>query len=106
MTDNGSGHGDERQTGGTPSKRLHVRDILSNFSNGLPIGTEIMTADGILPVEFLEPGDRVITRAGMRVLLDIDTPAPGRFKLVFARDEIVYAGGLQVSSETGLPFAA
>jgi hypothetical protein len=27
-----------------------------------------LTADGALPVEFLSPGDRIITRAGLRVL--------------------------------------
>jgi hypothetical protein len=30
-----------------------------------------MTADGALPVDFLEPGDRVVTRSGLRVLRDI-----------------------------------
>jgi hypothetical protein len=35
---------------------------------GIAAGTVVMTADGALPVDFLEPGDRVITRAGLRVL--------------------------------------
>jgi hypothetical protein len=30
--------------------------------NALPIGTIVQTLDGLLPVEFLEVGDRVITR--------------------------------------------
>ena len=33
---------------------------------GLLAGTLVRTLDGILPVEFLEPGDRVITRSGAR----------------------------------------
>ena len=106
MTFKGGGHDSAANHGGHSPKRLSVRDIFSNFSNGLPCGTEVMTADGALPVEYLEPGDRVITRGGMRRLRAIDTPAPGLFKLVFDREELVFAGGLQISSETGLPFAA
>jgi hypothetical protein len=32
---------------------------------GVAAGTVVMTADGALPVEYLGPGDRVVTRAGM-----------------------------------------
>lgn len=35
---------------------------------GIASGTVVATLDGYLPVDFLEPGDRVVTRAGMRVL--------------------------------------
>lgn len=35
---------------------------------GLVAGTLVRTLDGILPVEFLEPGDRVVTRSGARQL--------------------------------------
>ncbi|MFP5479207.1 MAG: Hint domain-containing protein [Alphaproteobacteria bacterium] len=35
---------------------------------GLLQGTLVRTLDGVLPVEFLEPGDRVVTRAGARRL--------------------------------------
>ncbi|WP_394707347.1 hypothetical protein [uncultured Celeribacter sp.] len=106
MTYKGSGHDHEHDDGRNPSKRLRVRDILSNHDKGLPLGTSVMTADGMLPVEFLEPGDRVITRAGMRTLLGVDTPAPKRFKLTFEREEVIYADGLMVMSETGMAFAA
>ena len=34
--------------------------------SGLLVGTRVRTLDGILPVEYLEPGDRVVTRAGAR----------------------------------------
>ena len=37
-------------------------------SYGLPMGTNVLTLDGILPVEHLYPGDRVITRRGVRTL--------------------------------------
>lgn len=35
---------------------------------GLLCGTTVRTLDGVLPVEFLEPGDRIITRSGARRL--------------------------------------
>ncbi len=35
---------------------------------GIAAGTVVLTADGALPVDFLEPGDRIVTRAGLRVL--------------------------------------
>lgn len=106
MTFKGSGHDPERNTGHNHPQQLGVQDIFTSYDKGLPLGTDVMTADGILPVEYLEPGDRVITRAGMRVLREIDTPAPKRFKLRFDREEVVYANGLMVMSESGLPFAA
>ena len=36
------------------------------------VGTPILTLDGELPVEYLQPGDRVLTRAGMRRLKQIE----------------------------------
>lgn len=35
---------------------------------GLAPGTVVMTMDGAIPVEFLNPGDRIITRRGVRKL--------------------------------------
>ena len=40
-------------------------------AGGLVAGTRVMTMDGDLPVEYLTPGDRILTRAGARNLLDI-----------------------------------
>lgn len=37
-------------------------------TRGIASGTVVATQDGYLPVDFLEPGERVITRSGMRVL--------------------------------------
>ncbi len=34
-------------------------------------GTVVMTADGALPVEYLCPGDRVVTRSGLRRLAEV-----------------------------------
>ena len=40
-------------------------------ATGIAAGTGIRTLDGILPVEFLEPGDRIVTRAGARRLVAV-----------------------------------
>jgi hypothetical protein len=40
-------------------------------AGGIATGTRILTLDGALPVEFLNPGDRIITRSGMKVLRQI-----------------------------------
>ena len=94
-----------RDHGRIPSVRLRISDFLPDFTAGLPKGTTIMTSDGALPVEYLEPGDRIITRSGMKVLRNIDTPAPHLFQLTFDRTEVIYADGIQVQSDTGKVFA-
>ena len=38
---------------------------------GILRGTQVRTLDGNLPVEFLEPGDRIITRSDVRRLLSL-----------------------------------
>ncbi|SFG19228.1 Hint domain-containing protein [Palleronia marisminoris] len=38
---------------------------------GLAAGIRVMTLEGPLPVEFLQPGDRIVTRQGVRDLLAI-----------------------------------
>lgn len=42
-------------------------------SRGIAGGTVVATLDGYLPVEFLSPGDRVVTREGMRVVREVRT---------------------------------
>lgn len=49
--------------------------------SGVALGTGVATLEGILPVEFLSPGDRVITRAGARVVRAV-TAMPLVSKLV------------------------
>jgi hypothetical protein len=43
----------------------------TRVTKGMAQGTAVLTADGLLPVEFLAPGDRIITRDGLRVLVDV-----------------------------------
>ncbi|MFZ1469044.1 MAG: Hint domain-containing protein [Paracoccaceae bacterium] len=40
-------------------------------ATGITAGTQVLTLDGALPVQFLAPGDRIITRTGAKVLKDI-----------------------------------
>ena len=42
----------------------------SPFS-GIAAGANVLTLEGELPVEYLEPGDRIVTRGGARVLRSV-----------------------------------
>jgi hypothetical protein len=42
-----------------------------DMTKGMAQGTTVLTADGLMPVEYLSPGDRIITREGLRVLVDV-----------------------------------
>lgn len=46
-------------------------DSLNLEATGIAIGSQILTLDGSLPVEFLSVGDRVVTRSGARILRKI-----------------------------------
>lgn len=41
-------------------------------ASGITVGTTVLTLEGDLPVQFLAPGDRVITRSGARELKSIE----------------------------------
>lgn len=41
-------------------------------TNGMLQGTKVLTLDGDIPVDFLELGDRVLTRSGARILKTIE----------------------------------
>jgi len=45
-----------------------VADTLAPSVHGITAGTLVLTLDGELPVQFLAPGDRVITRSGARAI--------------------------------------
>ncbi|WP_095589892.1 hypothetical protein [Actibacterium ureilyticum] len=83
-----------------------MRPTPQHDTGTLAIGTMVMTLDGALPVEYLTPGDRIVTRAGLRILRQIDTPAPHRFALFFDQPQVIYADGRQIHSDTGAPYLA
>lgn len=56
---------------------------------GFLLGTPVMTLDGEMPVEFLAPGDRVITRNGMRRLTQIEVTRVENARVIcVARDSL------------------
>ncbi len=46
--------------------------LVDTLVTGVTAGTTVLTLDGDLPVQYLAPGDRVITRSGARTLRAID----------------------------------
>lgn len=52
---------------------------------GMLAGTMVRTLEGILPVEYLTPGDRIVTRAGMRRLTSISVVSRKMVDLVRIR---------------------
>jgi hypothetical protein len=48
-------------------------------------GTQVRTLDGVLPVEFLTPGDRIVTRNGARKLVSISVQSRKMVDLVRIR---------------------
>lgn len=66
-----------------------------SMHNGrLSEGTIIYTMDGALPVEYLVPGDRIITRSGAQLLTGLEVSNAG-FALKFSNPQIIYADGMQ-----------
>lgn len=54
-----------------PAFSVQSNVAMAATAAGLTAGTRLLTLDGELPVQFLAPGDRVITRSGAKVLRDI-----------------------------------
>ncbi len=46
--------------------------MMQDANTGLVEGSTVMTMTGVRPVQSLRPGDRIITRAGVQVLRQID----------------------------------
>ena len=53
------------------SVRRHVTQPASPPAGGMVMGTPVMTVDGEIPVEYLNVGDRIITRAGVCKLASV-----------------------------------
>jgi len=41
-------------------------------TSGIASGTVLATLEGYMPVDFLSPGDRIVTREGMRILREVN----------------------------------
>jgi hypothetical protein len=56
---------------------------------GVLLGTPVLTLDGELPVEFIMPGDRVITRNGMRKVVQVEVTRVENARVVaISRDSL------------------
>lgn len=55
-------------TPSTPRQTARTGGKTNACEAGLAPGTTVLTMDGAIPVEFLNPGDRIITRRGVRKL--------------------------------------
>lgn len=51
-------------------------------AQGMLAGTMVRTLDGLIPVEFLTPGDRIVTRAGARRLTSVSVVVRKQVDLV------------------------
>jgi len=54
-------------------------------SGGFLAGTMVFTADGLMPIEYLAPGDRIVTRSGLLPLVSMVTKRIARATLVRIR---------------------
>jgi Hint domain len=54
-------------------------------ATGVLLGTMVRTLDGVLPVEYLTPGDRIVTRSGARSLTSVSVAARKGVDLVRIR---------------------
>ena len=53
------------------NRRAKGHDTMPATNAGIAAGTIVLTLHGALPVEYLTPGDRIVTRDGTRVLRDL-----------------------------------
>lgn len=58
------------------------RPAITPIGHAIAQSTPVMTLDGSLPVEFLSPGDRVLTRAGVRKLVAVEMAVVQNARLV------------------------
>lgn len=56
---------------------------------GLLLGTPVLTLDGALPVEYIAPGDRIVTRNGLRRVTSVEVTRVENARVVcIARDSL------------------
>lgn len=53
-----------------------------SLATGILAGTPVLTLDGEIPVQFLAPGDRIVTRAGARRLVHVTVEVTERADVV------------------------
>lgn len=53
----------------------------------VPAGTLVMTLDGAIPVEYLNPGDRIVTRTGARALRRVSARTVSQCDMIRVRSD-------------------
>lgn len=89
-------------TENTPRPQARAGGRTHACEAGLAPGTTVLTLDGAIPVEFLNPGDRVITRRGVRkvkVIMRHNLPE-GTPRVIVAADAL---GGKPATDVTLMP---
>jgi hypothetical protein len=59
---------------------------------GLAEGTSVLTLDGALPVEYLTPGDRILTRSGVRRLKAVEMTRLAHARMVRISADVLGTG--------------
>ena len=59
---------------------------------GLAEGTNVLTLDGALPVEYLTPGDRILTRSGVRRLKAVEMSRVTHARMVRISADVLGSG--------------
>ena len=57
-------------------------NALPGLGHGLAMGTQVLSLDGMMPVEYLNPGERIITRAGARTLIAVEVTLMQNAKVI------------------------
>ncbi|GLS87366.1 hypothetical protein GCM10010873_23400 [Cypionkella aquatica] len=66
----------------TIHSKMQAAQAAVGLDHGLAAGTEVLTLDGFLPVEYLTPGDRVICRTGALKLKAIEVTLVQNLRVV------------------------
>ena len=56
---------------------------------GMVAGTTVLTLSGAMPVEFVAPGDRMITRAGARTVMAVDIAVVNDARVIRVREGVL-----------------
>lgn len=56
---------------------------------GMVAGTTVLTLSGAMPVEFVAPGDRMITRAGARTVMAVDIAVVKDARVIRVREGVL-----------------
>lgn len=76
----------------TQVNEVQTSDAAALGVQGMLAGTTVLTLDGALPVEYLSPGDRVLTRAGARRIAQIEVTVVRHARMVKIAHDTLGAG--------------